>query len=95
MCRDILVIRKFSMVLGKLRKIRALGVGSVRLCVCVCLCICLSGRLPSVLSWDGIALFQDPVLPTQFLVKSPFPCEILMVVDGILKFYLLGKIELV
>lgn len=44
MCRDILVIRKFSMVFGKLRKIRALGVGSVRLCVCVCVYVFVSAE---------------------------------------------------
>lgn len=57
--REILVIREFSVSLGKLGKIRVLGMSSVGICVCarVCVYLWLLGRLPAILPWERMALF--------------------------------------
>lgn len=67
------VIRKFSVVLGKLRKIRTLGVSGVGVCVCVCVCVCVSVEdcQLSFMGRNGFILRSCPVYT--------FPYEIIMV----------------
>ena len=72
------VIRKFSVVLGKLRKIRTLGVSGVGVCVCVCVCVSVEGCQLSFTGRNGFILRSCPVYT--------FPYEII-VIDGIKKFF--------